>query len=101
MNDETSEYLRKIEISAITTLELVQGRQFKNESVEIDGKKFVSCTFDGCSLVYAGGDVEFGIGCTAQNCRPMFSGAAARTVRLLQVLGLLGFDPDKEAQGRA
>jgi hypothetical protein len=55
---------------------------------------------DGCTLNYSGGDAEFGLGCSAENCRPIFSGPARRTVLLLRTLGLLAFDPDREAKNR-
>jgi hypothetical protein len=91
--------IRKLEETTVTTLEPVRDRHFKNESVEIDGKRFTSCTFSGCSLIYSGGDVEFGPGCIVENSRPRFSGPARRTALLLHALGLLGFDPFKEERG--
>jgi hypothetical protein len=96
--DATREFIRKFEMTAISTLEPVQDRHFKNETVELDGKRFMSCSFDGCTLNYSGGDVEFGPGCSAEHCRPIFSGPARRTVLLLRTLGLLAFDPDHEAK---
>jgi hypothetical protein len=100
MGDATRKFIRKFEMTAISTLEPVHDRHFKNETVELDGKRFMSCSFDGCTLNYCGGDVEFGPGCCAENCRPMFSGPARRTVLLLLTFGLLAFDPDHEAQNR-
>jgi hypothetical protein len=81
-------------------------RQFKNERVEIDGKRFTSCTFDACELVYSGGDVEFGPGCVVNDCRPEVFESARRTVLLLHALGLLSFNPlyaeaDKRPQQRS
>jgi hypothetical protein len=94
--------IRKLEETAITPLEHVRDRAFKNERVEIDGKRFTSCTFHSCALVYAGGDTEFGAGCSVENCRPEFSGSARRTVLLLHALGLLSFNPlHEEAKQRA
>lgn len=91
-----------MEETAISTLEHIRDRHFKNERVEIDGKRFTSCTFESCSLVYAGGDVDFGPGCEVANCRPEFSGPARRTVLLLHALGLLSFNPfDEEADDRS
>lgn len=79
MTDDLPVILRKFEESAITTLEHVRGKEFRNETVEIDGKRFTSCSFDGCRLKYSGGDVEFGIGCNLENSRPIFFGSARRT----------------------
>jgi hypothetical protein len=78
--DATREFIRKFEMTAISTLEPVQDRHFKDETVKLDGKRFLSCSFDGCTLNYSGGDVEFGPGCSVENCRPIFSGPARRTV---------------------
>jgi hypothetical protein len=100
MGNQTSEFIRKFEMTAISTLEPIQDRHFKNETVDLDGKRFMSCSFDGCTLNYCGGDVEFGPGCTADDCRPIFSGPARRTLLLLRTLGLLAFDPDHEAKNR-
>jgi hypothetical protein len=93
LNNSIQAFARKMEETAISTLEHVRDREFKNERVEIDGKRFTSCGFTGCDLVYSGGDVEFGPGCEVENCRPQFVGPARRTVLLLKSLGLLGFDP--------
>ena len=99
--DATRAFLRKLEQTSITTLEHVCEKSFRNERVEIDGKRFTSCTFEGCELIYAGGDVEFGPGCSVENCRPEFSGPARRTVLLLHSLGLLSFNPlDEQAKTR-
>jgi len=89
-----------MEETAVSTLEHVRDRRFRNERVEIDGKRFTSCTFEGCELIYSGGDVEFGAGCVVDQCRPQFSGPARRTVLLLSALGLLSFDASNgEANG--
>ena len=100
MADAARELIRKFEMTAISTLEPVQDHHFKNETVELDGKRFISHGFDRCTLNYSGGDVEFGPGCTADNCRPIFSGPARRTVSLLRTLGLLAYDPDREVKNR-
>jgi hypothetical protein len=102
LEDSIRAFARKMEETAISTLEHVRDRQFKNERVEIDGKRFTSCKFDGCILIYAGGgDVEFGPGCEIENSRPEFSGSARRAVLLLHALGLLSFNPlDAETDKR-
>jgi len=80
MDDPVGKFLAKVEASTITTLEPVRDRNFKNEQVELDGKRFTNCNFDGCELLYRGGDVEFGPRCTMDNSRPRFVGPARRTV---------------------
>jgi hypothetical protein len=47
VNDKILEFVRKFEVTAITTLEPIQDRHFKDETVELDGKKFMSCSFEG------------------------------------------------------
>lgn len=102
MSEGMSQFFRKLEDSSITTLEHIRDKTFENETVEIDGKRFTNCKFDGCSLLYAGGDVEFGLRCEVENCRPHFTGPARRTVLLLHALRLLAFDPfDKDARAQA
>jgi hypothetical protein len=93
MSETARAFVKQAEETTLTTLEPVRGRRFKNENVEIDGKRFTDCTFDGCSLIYSGGDVEFGPGCVVENSRPQFFGSARRTLLLLHALGLLGFNP--------
>ena len=101
MNDSVQAFVRKMEETSISTLEHIRDKHFTNQRVEIDGKRFTSCTFKNCELIYSGGDVEFGLGCVVNDCRPEFSGPARRTVLLLHALGLLSFNPlDEEANGR-
>jgi hypothetical protein len=101
MNAEIRALVRKLEATTITTLEPVADKSFRNETVDIDGKRFTSCTFKGCSLNYSGGNVEFGPGCLVENSRPIFSGAARHTVLLLHSLGLLSFNPFNEERRKA
>jgi hypothetical protein len=97
MGDEFRSFVRRFEQTTITTLEHVQDKHFKDEVVEIDGKRFTSCTFENCTLRYSGGDVEFAAGCVVEgNSRPEFSGPARRTVLLCHALGLLSFNPFDE-----
>ncbi|HXU20905.1 MAG TPA: hypothetical protein VN788_10025 [Verrucomicrobiae bacterium] len=88
---------RKLEETAITTLDHVRNKNFRKEIVKLDGKKFSNCSFDRCILEYSGGDTEIGFRCSTTGIRPRFKGAAARTVRLLHALGLLSFDPFAES----
>jgi hypothetical protein len=93
LNDSIQAFARRMEETSISTLEHIRDRHFTNERVEFDGKRFTSCKFEACTLVYDGGDVEFGPGCEVGNCRPEFSGSARKTVLLLHALGLLSFNP--------
>jgi len=88
-------FMNKLEETAITTLEHVRDKTFTNETVELDGKRFTNCVFDGCFLKYSGGDTEIGSRsrCSDRGIRPRFVGAAWRTVLLLHAFGLLSYDP--------
>ncbi|MDZ7706781.1 MAG: hypothetical protein U5J97_02590 [Trueperaceae bacterium] len=66
--------------------ERVEGATFAGQTVRLDDRRFVSCTFDGCSIVYAGGPTEV-LGCTFTDCIWQLEGRAANTVTLLGGLG--------------
>ena len=68
---------------------VVRDTNFKSQTIKIDGSRFINCVFDGCVLVYCGGEWEI------NNCRALpgtrfqFEEAAKRTVGLIQKLGML------------
>lgn len=63
------------------------GETFRDETVELDGARFVDCTFEGCELVYSGGEVPRRVeGNTFRDCRWRFEDAAGRTVRFMAAL---------------
>lgn len=66
--------------------ERVEGATFAEQTVQLDGRRFVSCSFDGCSIVYAGGPAEV-LACTFTDCVWRLEGRAANTVTLLGGLG--------------
>lgn len=66
--------------------ERVEGATFAEQTVQLDGRGFVSCTFDGCRIVYAGGPTEL-LGCTFSDCVWHLEGEAANTITLLGGLG--------------
>ena len=66
-------------------MELIQNESFSDESVELDAKHFINCTFTNCILNYHGGEVVFDR--TQMNgCRHVFFGLARRTLHYLQGL---------------
>jgi hypothetical protein len=94
MNKAPDAFMHKLEETAISTLEHVRDKTFKNETIELDGKRFTNCTFDSCTLKYSGGDTEIGSRCSTDiGIRPLFTGPAWRTVLLLHAFGLLAYDP--------
>lgn len=66
--------------------ERVAGEAFTEQTVQLDGRGFVSCTFDACRIEYAGGPTEV-VGSTFTDCVWHLEGNAANTVALLGGLG--------------
>lgn len=65
---------------------------FESETVQIDGKRFVSCSFVNCTLEYHGGNVVFDR--TRMNgCTHLFFGHARQTLHYLQGVGLMPYNP--------
>lgn len=61
--------------------------RFEDETVELDGGEFVGCTFEGCELVYRGGELPRRVEeNTFRDCRWRFEDAAGRTVRFMSAL---------------
>jgi hypothetical protein len=61
-----------------------ENETFGPEPLLVDGRIFVSCRFNGTKLIYTGdADVSF-FGCSMTNVSFDFSGAAGRTLKMLQ-----------------
>lgn len=61
--------------------------RFEDETVELDGGEFVGCTFEGCDLVYRGGELPRRVEeNTFRDCRWRLEDAAGRTVRFMSAL---------------
>jgi hypothetical protein len=59
---------------------------FLNERIELDGRTFRGCTFEGCVLVYSG-KAPFGmIDCALNDCDWSFEGSAGLTLDLMAAL---------------
>ncbi len=59
---------------------------FADETIAIDGKEFVNCTFERCTITYSGGAIFFLPGSKFQDCTFEFQGPALRTLEALRVL---------------
>ena len=57
-------------------LEAIEGASFRGETVRLDGRSFVSCTFQDCRLAYDGGSTELD-GCSFEACSFLPADAAA------------------------
>jgi hypothetical protein len=80
--------------SRVSNLEQITGKRFSGKVVALDGREFIDCRFTRCLLRYRGGKFRLGPGCKAVDCQPEFSGAAGRTIKLLEVFDLLKFKPN-------
>ncbi len=66
----------------------IRNKTFKNETVVLDGKKFIDCSFQDCELVYSGGLTAW-TGTKFQKCRLHLRGAAEYTRQVFQMCGML------------
>ena len=64
----------------------------QNQTLVLDGKHFIDCTFQNCTLRYSGGSVILER-THLRGCRYVFFGQAQTTVRLLQEVGLMPSNP--------
>ena len=74
-------------------LEKIENRRFgPGERVELDGKSFINCAFDGCEVVY-GGEETFWDGVTWRDCQFTLVKSANYTVQDLQAIGCVISSP--------
>lgn len=60
---------------------------YRDETIELDGAEFVGCRFEGCDLVYRGGELPRRVEeNTFRDCRWRLEDAAGRTVRFMAAL---------------
>jgi hypothetical protein len=72
----------------VSGLELVAGQTFgPTDTVTLDGKEFVLCSFDRCEIVYHGGPTHIHAGCPFSGCTVKFFDAAWNTAKVLMRLG--------------
>jgi len=60
--------------------------KYTNSTVKLDNNDFVDCSFDKCTLEYAGEGPVSITGCTFNNVQWVFVGAAQQTLQFLQGL---------------
>lgn len=67
---------------------------FNHETVTLDGEHFSDCEFQGCRLIYRGGEAPSFQNCRFHDCDWRFEDAAARTLaHMKQVWGVGGKAP--------
>lgn len=69
-----------------------KNKQFRSETVHLDGQFFINCTFENCRLIFAGGRCEWE-NTTFSGCRIVLYGFANNTVQVLQGLGFKTTQP--------
>lgn len=69
-------------------METIVGKTFKNQTVVMDDKNYVQCTFTKCEIVYTGGDFSW-VNATFDDCKITITGNAAKTMAFAQQIGLL------------
>lgn len=73
-----------------------ESQLFSRQLVAVDGKRFVKCRFEGCRLIYKGGQLPWFNECNLLDCLWVFDEAAARSIEWLHLL-CRGFG-DRERQ---
>ena len=63
----------------------IAAKNFKGSKVRLDGTLFEACSFDGCTLVYAGGELPQFIGCSFNSVQFVLDGAAARSAAYIRM----------------
>lgn len=75
-----------------TALTRVEGQEFTDKQILLDGIEHVSCSFVRCRLMYSGKAGLALLECQYIECRWQFSGTAAVTVALMQAISSMGDD---------
>jgi hypothetical protein len=78
-------------------MEEVKGKVYRQETVRLDGKLFLNCSFDDCLLCYGGDRGEWEHTRFA-NCRVLLDGPANNTIQVLQGLGFKVVPPPGKDQ---
>jgi len=74
--------------SSFKSLEFIEAQAFRNETVRLDGKSFLDCSFVNCLLCYGGGQCEWE-NTRFSKCRIVLDGPANDTIQTLQGLGFV------------
>jgi len=62
------------------------GKHYQDATEVVDGNKYDMCTFNGCKIVYRGGQIPIFSGCRLDRCAWFFEDSARRTIDLLRGL---------------
>lgn len=76
----------------MSRLDQYSGETFRGEVVQLDGRRFESCSFVECEMRYSGGDAPALVGCSFGKCTWSFSAEAANTLAFLSGMYNGGMD---------
>lgn len=62
---------------------MVRGKRYEKVTVELDGKTFTRCVFEGCVLTFRGKQPYQLIGCELRDCRWSVADTAAMVIHCL------------------
>lgn len=68
-------------------MEVIRELDMRNETVRLDGRHFIDCTFTDCILEYGGSEMILER-TTFTSCRHVFFGHAFMTLQYLKVAGV-------------
>jgi hypothetical protein len=74
------------------SVEEIKGKVYRQETVRLDGKLFMDCSFEDCLLCYGGERCEWE-NTRFSNCRVVLDGLANNTVQVLQGFGFTVIPP--------
>jgi hypothetical protein len=74
-------------------MEEVKDKVYRQETVRLDGKLSLNCTFEGCLLCYRGERCEWE-NTRFSNCQVVLDGPANNTVQVLQGFGFTIIPPN-------
>lgn len=78
-------YGSRVKLRSHRPNELVAGETFGVERINVGGKRFVSCAFDGSELIVDGRPFDFE-SCSFKGQRFLFDGPAAQTLEILSAM---------------
>ena len=67
-------------------LDAIISKHFVEKTMQMDGHRFLDCTFRNCRLIYSGGNAAWERAAFS-NCQLQFRGAAKRTLEYLRYFG--------------
>lgn len=69
-------------------MQTLENKVVSRETIFLDDKHFVNCSFTECTLVYAGGDVAFSGTTSITDCQFALTGPADRTAIFMGTFGM-------------